>query len=83
MGIFRDFKDFIKGVLLFCKHRINRHPELKEHIMRVLKHFPVLEQRLRKLGRPPGQGNMEEQYEPVFNEVANRIYEELKRGRKR
>jgi len=41
----------VKKVLLTSKHSINAHPKIKMKLMEMLEHFPVLKERLRKVGK--------------------------------
>ena len=72
------FKQTIKGILIYLKHKINQCPLLKKAIMKVLSFFPILEKRLVGLGHISNdlviEGNINYIPEPTPNSEKIFIY---------
>lgn len=68
-------KNLLKTILLHTKDYINSRPGLKQKVMSLLRYFPDVTYRLKKLGRIEAET---EHYNPEFNKNAQIIYNRLR-----
>lgn len=68
-------KNLLKTILLHTKNYINSRPGLKQKVMSLLRYFPSVTYRLKKLGRIEIET---EHYNPEFNQNAQIIYNRLR-----